>query len=254
MAPQETGFRRYRTDTWSELLSVIRSIREAFQDPSVTWYRGQSSASYNLVPSLLRYPTGFEKEQILFNEYERSAAHLQAKRSNDWELLIDMQHYGIPTRLMDWTDVLGIAIAFALLESDNSVNEDPAIWVLDPVGLNKMSGLEEIKRVPNDPDFKYKSIYWHGKPFKAGLPIAVDCALQNDRIRAQSGCFTVHGMNNHCITRQAPGAIQQVILGSGAKKEALEFLEHANLSVFSLYPDIVGMARHIARKHLTFRR
>jgi FRG domain len=141
------------------------------------------------------------------------------KRNNDWELLVDMQHYGIPTRLMDWTDVLGVALAFALYDSNND-HESSAIYILDPISLNKLSGLEEIKRAPNDPDFKYKSIYWHGRPFKALLPIAMDCGFHNDRIAAQKGNFTIHGANSAPIDAKAPSTIRKIVLESSAKPEA----------------------------------
>jgi len=236
--------------SWTEFLHNIRSARKQLGDPPKVWYRGQSKDSYRLTPSLLRNDSWIAKEQTLFDEYERSASHLQAPRNNDWELLIDMQHYGIPTRLMDWTDVLGIAIAFALYDSnDDEVNS--AIYVLDPIKLNELSGLSEVKRAPNDPAFEYKSVYWHGRPFSPSHPIAIDSALQNDRIRAQSGSFTVHGRNKTAIDDQATNVIRKVVIGAAAKREAREFLEYANLNSFSIYPDIVGMARHIVRKHLT---
>lgn len=71
---------------------------------------------YQLVPSLLRHKQGVDKENVLFGEYERSARRFLERRTDDWELLVDMQHYGIPTRLLDWTGVLGIALAFALYQ------------------------------------------------------------------------------------------------------------------------------------------
>jgi len=37
--------------------------------------------------------------------------------SNSWEALADMRHFGIPTRLLDWTEVLLIAVFFALNQS-----------------------------------------------------------------------------------------------------------------------------------------
>ena len=160
-----------------------------------------------------------------------------------------MQHYGIPTRLLDWTDVLGIALAFALYDSRDD-HEDSVMYVLDPLRLNKKSGLEEIKRVPIDTDFKYKSIYWQGKPIRASFPIAIDAPLQNDRIAAQSGSFTIHGSSLEPLEQQVPGCVQRIVLRSVVKPAAREFLDYANLNPFSIYPDIVGMARHIVRKHL----
>lgn len=235
--------------TWPGFLEAVRKARRELGDPPVIWYRGQSREEWRLTPSLLRHKVGRDKEEILFNEYERSATRFHDKRTNDWELLVDMQHYGIPTRLMDWTDVLGVALAFTLYDIRDD-RDNSAFYVLDPVGLNKLSGLDKIKRAANDSDFKYKSIYWYGQPLMPALPIAIDCVFQNDRIAAQSGSFTVHGTNLAPIDEQASKVIRKIILASSAKPEAREFLEYANLNPFSIYPDMVGMARHIVRKHL----
>src|SRR5262249_8451563 len=165
LAPKATpSSARSRAPSWANFLGQIRAARKDLGDPSVVWYRGHSRAYYKLVPSLLRNPAWAAKEQVLFDEYERSASRLLDKRQNDWELLIDMQHYGIPTRLFDWTDVLGISLAFALYDSSDD-HEDSVVYVMDPVRLNRKSGIEGFKRVPNDSDFNYKFCYWLGKPF-----------------------------------------------------------------------------------------
>lgn len=236
-------------NSWADFLECVRQARADLGNPDVVWYRGMSSSNYTLLPSLLRASKGIEKEQSLFNEYQRSAARLTTPRTNDWELLFDMQHYGIPTRLLDWTDVLGVAIAFALYDSRDD-EHDSSIHLLDPVALNKESGLSEVKRPTNDPNFDYKSIYWLNLPFKANKPIAIDGPFQNNRMVAQQGAFTVHGSESLFFENSGLDCLRKIVLTASAKAGAREFLEHSNLNAYSIYPDIVGMARHIVRKHL----
>lgn len=236
-------------ESWDAFLVEVREARESLENPDHVWYRGQSRAHYSLIPSLLRHPAGVTKEQALFNDYERSASHLQAARENDWELLIDMQHYGIPTRLMDWTDVLGIALAFALFDSKED-EEDSALFILCPLKLNAKSGIKDIKRVPHAKNFGYRSIYWHNDPMSAAFPIAVDCRLQNPRILAQQGNFVIHGSDLAPLDKIAPECVKKIHLPPSLKPAIREFLEYANLHPFSIYPDIGGMARFITRKHL----
>jgi FRG domain len=233
--------------TWSQFLEFVREAREELGNPATTWYRGQADVNYRLIPSLVRHKDGLSKEQALFFEYQRSAARLLPDRRNDWELLFDMQHYGLPTRLLDWTDVMGVALAFALYDSKDD-NKSSAIYILDPLKLNTRSGRVNIVRPTNEQDFPYKSIYWESKPFKPIYPIAIDGPLQTTRLVAQSGAFTVHGALEDFFASDARDCLRAISLEPAAKPEAREFLEYANLNPFSLYPDIVGMARHISRK------
>jgi hypothetical protein len=160
-----------------------------------------------------------------------------------------MQHYGIPTRLIDWTDVLGVAIAFALYNESQDTG-DSSVFVLSPLALNKMSAINEIKRAANASNFSYKTIFWHNDPYPPIYPIAIDSTFQNARIAAQNGTFTVHGHDAKPLEVQASDAIRKINIRSAAKPGAREFLEYANLNAFSIYPDIVGMAAYILRKHL----
>lgn len=160
-----------------------------------------------------------------------------------------MQHYGIPTRLLDWTEVVGIAVAFALYDSRED-SEDSAIYVLNPAALNKKSGPAIIRQAPADTAFDYKAVYWHGNPFTPNYPIAFKPLLQNDRLVAQRGTFTIHGSNPLPLDEQAPDCVRRVIITSAAKPGAREFLDYAALDPSRIYPDVVGMARHLVRKHL----
>lgn len=236
-------------NTWAEFLEGLQQARNEIGNPEEVWYRGHSRLRYVLTPSLLRSPRGLAKEQDLFNDYARSASHLITQRSSDWERLFDMQHYGIPTRLLDWTEVVGISVAFALYDSHEDI-EDSAVYVLNPAALNRKSGQPTVKQAPADPAFDYKAVYWHGNPFTPNYPIAFRPLLQNNRLVAQRGTFTIHGSDPRPLDEQAPDCVRRVIITSAAKPGAREFLEYAALDPSRIYPDMVGMARHLVRKHL----
>ena len=236
-------------NTWSEFLEGVKEAKNELGNPSEVWYRGHSRLRYVLIPTLFRYSSGLIKEQELFNDYARFSARLLPSRLNDWERLFDMQHYGIPTRLLDWTEVLGVAVAFALYDSREE-KEDTAIFVLNPALLNSKSGRAEIRQAPADPTFDYKAMYWYGNPVTPNYPIAFRPILQNDRLVAQQGTFTIHGSNPQALDEQASNCVRRVIISSKAKQGAREFLEMAALDPWRIYPDMVGMARHLVRKHL----
>lgn len=236
---------------WTNFLDEVREAERNLGSPPEPWYRGHTNHSWQLVPSLPRESNWEIKEKQLFFEFSRTASRLFEKRTSDWETLFDMQHYWVPTRLLDWTTVLGVAIAF-ILHGDYSDTEDSALFVLDPIALNRLSGRPEVINIPEDKGFDYKTIYWENRPFQIERPLAVRPSQQiSDRLRAQQGTFTVYG-TGAAMFEVAPttNCFRKIILPAAAKAEAREFLRWANLDEYTIYPDIVGMAHHIKRKIL----
>jgi FRG domain-containing protein len=231
---------------WNEFLDQVARARKSLGDPKTIWYRGHTNAAWQLIPSLLRDPRVASKERFLFNEYSRYSTRLVGQKRNEWELLFDMQHYGIPTRLLDWSESLGVAVAFTVLQRYGEVS-DSAVYVLDPVRLNEKSGIEGIKRVDDDQAFSYREVYWNHRPFAPEYPIAIDPPFQNERMYAQRGTFTVHGRNTEPLEHQRPREVRRVVLPRAALGGATEFLEHGGFNEFSIYPDLFGMARHLGR-------
>lgn len=234
---------------WNDFLAEVRAAESDLGTPHEVWYRGHSCSDWQLVPSLQREQDWERKERELFWEFNKSASRLFDRRTSDWETLFDMQHYWLPTRLLDWTTVMGVAIAF-ILHSECKDTDDSAIFVLDPLALNRLSGREEVINVPEDKAFDYQSIYWNCKPIKIEKPLAIRPPAQSDRLRAQKGVFTVADQLSTGFEIDCSACFRKIILPGAAKPEAREFLRWANLDEYTIYPDIVGMSRHIRRKIL----
>ena len=234
---------------WNKFLEEVKQAEIELGNPREIWYRGHSQESWKLNPSLLRYSDWESKEKELFFEFSQTASRLFDKRNNDWEILFDMQHYWIPTRLLDWTTVMGVAIAF-ILHADYEGAENSCLYILDPRSLNQLSGRNEIISLPDYKKFDYKSIYWEHIPVKIEKPIAVLPQQQSARLLAQKGVFTVHGNLNDSFENSATDCYRKVVLPNEAKEEARTFLKWANLDEYTIYPDIVGMSQHIKRKIL----
>ena len=111
------------------------------------WFRGQSDYSWGLVPSVQR-KGGMSKhyEQYISTNFMIHTMRLNPNAPQRYDRaswLTLMQHYGLPTRLLDWSESPLVALYFAL-SSDRDAKTDAAVWVLNPMKLNKKVGLSLI--------------------------------------------------------------------------------------------------------------
>ena len=104
------------------------------------WFRGQSDYSWGLVPSVQRKDgMGEHYEQYITTNFMIHTMRLNPsvpQRYDHASWLTLMQHYGLPTRLLDWSESPLVALYFAL-SSDEDAKTDAAVWVLNPMKLNK---------------------------------------------------------------------------------------------------------------------
>ena len=117
---------------------AIRSIGDlarevkALTAPGQHWlFRGQADGRWVLSPSVHRGYTP-QQERYLTNEFRVRARsrYYSCPMSNDYPgWLALMQHYGLPTRLLDWTYSPLVAAHFATV--NGPPGRDRAVWRLD---------------------------------------------------------------------------------------------------------------------------
>lgn len=113
------------------------------------WFRGQTNKNWELVPGVFRTLEKAEREYYFIREFKRENPTYNDKCENELDLLTYMQHYSMPTRLLDWTKNVLIAIFFAVNDANLSCKEknektDGKLSILNTIALNKQASLLEV--------------------------------------------------------------------------------------------------------------
>lgn len=217
--------------------SVLQRIIDAERELGLerkkhaVWYRGHASQSWDLRPSINRPPFNGKYEIEMFATFAATAFR-HTKDSDTWNIACLMQHHGLPTRLLDWSDSLGTALFFAT--EDNA--EPSTIYILNPCGMN-----EEFHETPHIPitnigfEYSYSDII-ENRDGNWSKPIAVAPAVSNERIATQRGYFTVHGSSRAPLDTIAKKYIRKVSL-SGEDSVAIQDLLYAlGMDRYRLFP------------------
>lgn len=111
------------------VIELSGSLKLDVQYDEYLLYRGQRSKNYDLMPSLGRCPTHSASGQMtiferkLIEEAKNKHPSIFANNLNPLDMLAKLQHYGIPTRLMDVTINPLVALYFACEGSNTGDGE-----------------------------------------------------------------------------------------------------------------------------------
>lgn len=129
---------------------VKLNISNDYSQNFFQWYRGHADIDWELMPKIQREFFNndeelFRKERFYTNNFQARASILKLTKPKldeyaNWLAL--MQHYGLPTRLLDWSRSPLVALYFAVSDKHN-VKNDACVWVLAPGKLNSLEELEK---------------------------------------------------------------------------------------------------------------
>ena len=251
----------------ASLTAVLDTI-EAFQQGTTTsWYRGCGDTSHTQLPTLYRHPVKKTREDrqalevaIRLAFTQRAMPFVGRTFSNDWDQLFFMQHYGIPTRLLDWTENPFVALYFALSSGPRDKKGDPtadaSVLLSDPIAWNRAAlslvsfagGIldETSTQIQSyKPESDFTDMY--------SLPVMMHGTHNSPRIVAQRGVFCLFGQEAKSMEKVAEdgafpdSALQKILI---RKENVLPFLVSLYRKGFVesvIYPDIQGLSAELKR-------
>ncbi len=258
-------------DSINKLLEIVAEQTRRWQfaedDQNRPWFRGHASLGWKLQPSGLRGRQWgkhtCQDENESFEEFLTKAPALGAPesiRSNLWDGYFLMQHYGVPTRLLDWTENVLVATYFAL--AARQCGADAAIWMLDPYELNERNdGFRKDEVISpgfigNKARQRKKIDKW--LPLSANReshtippePLAVYPAYFARRIENQKSCFTIHGSEVRGLDKlwKRGGPLLRIVIEGQNIAKIRSQLTDLGVDASSVYPDLDGLGMLLAAK------
>jgi hypothetical protein len=239
------ALRVLRYEGWPDFKRDV--FYELFEDGAFSadryLFRGVGNADWTLSSSFDRRYAGLAAGRRLrlwdelTQEWRRSCAEIGLADSvvrDDHKLWALGQHHGLPTRLLDWSTSPYVAAFFAFRDAVLALPAqacDVAVWALS-----------------------VQSPIWSRE---AGVEILTPPALENVRLRNQSGKFTLARtpfatLEEYVEHTGADDALTKVVLPGAEASAALADLGAMGIDTYHLFPDVSGLAERAAiRLNLT---
>jgi hypothetical protein len=169
-----------------------------------------------------------------------------------------MQHYGVPTRLLDFTESPYVALYFALESYQPTSKDDFAVFALDYTSVMEqsiahitskdVSFTETRSSVYPKQDKVFEEIV---DRFSYDIAWVTEPKRHNERLDRQGGCFLVSGNRDRRIAEilelpiYSSSRIVKFTVDHSLYQSIFALLRKMNVTSKSLYGDLDGLARSI---------
>lgn len=259
----------------SSFQDFVKLVEERQAKSSLSlWFRGAGKTTYQLQPSLYRHRTKRSipelellERELMVRFRQRSIPFTNRSLVDEWDVLFFMQHHGIPTRLLDWTENPFIGLYFAVMSSPFSAkvkagkavlsfSSDAVVWMMDSVAWNKHAlrhqGFDRGILSPGDEALQsYKPLTRFND--MNVFPVAIYGAHNSPRIVAQRGAFTIFGKSTKSMEDvfNTDGFPLECLTKLIFEKDVIEAVRRSVLlhgtTESVVFPDLEGLAKEIKR-------
>lgn len=282
-----TGFVRY--------IDRVSGLFDKCDDDEILVFRGHSKKDFSCVPAILRKQ---EKPIAENGRSESCAAHdimieypQEFDRHDHLSCLVKMQHYGLETRLLDFTRNPLIALYFACsLEPEfdgavvvcklkkNEIKHHSSDTVLCLASLPFLSSDDKetirkycilnvhgiltedayikngaIHRLYHEIRSQYSTFDFEIRAKDLLSSCFVAANKDNDRMKNQNGLFAIYGLDKITSQKNVEShIIANVEIPKGQKKKILEVLEHFGFGENTIYPSLDRATAQIYGKHYVY--
>lgn len=244
------------SDTVAAVAELVKAVSYAAKTFGISsnriWWRGHASDNWDLQASVHRPEYDGHERSLALSFIRKTKTRAKAWPEEDQkpEWLILMRHYGLPARLLDWTESVLVASFFAV-SGPESENEDGALWALDPYHLNRSEMKTDDSVIYDCYDKRISPLLYeafHSTEPSAEVPdisdkiLAVNMPENHNRMLVQRAAFTVHGRADP-LNKQ-PYVIKFRVPAS-AKTTIKNQLTDLGYTVGKLFPDLEHLVQEL---------
>ena len=178
-----------------------------------------------------------------------------------WQLLATGQHYGLPTRLLDWTYSPFVAAHFAT-EDIYEYDKDGVVYMFDMKDsqLSLPEVLKDELEKSRTRSFSLSMLERHAKDLQELKDLSTEPfflfyepAASNNRIANQYALFSVCSDSKYSvldlIEKYNCQSLKRIIIPKEVKMEIRDKLDYINISERMLYPGLDGICSWITRHY-----
>lgn len=225
-------------------LTLLAGEAAKYTRGSGVWWRGHGNRDWKLVPNVFRDRASEDAEKNLALRFTAKAAtrHTKCPLHTDipgWLFL--MQHYGLPTRLLDWTETILIAAYFAATDRPD---QDGAIWGLLPFHMNKELLGEASVPLPGSDIVQplFGAAVGRNK-IDSDQAVAVFPIETEPRMQMQHAAFTIHSSSKPLEEfPRAETFLLRSVVPASAKAALVRDLRSLGIRRSTAFPDLHNLA------------